>query len=172
MKVKYNVTIFFSIFFLLIIIGILYRIYILGKINSYYHAGFQVYFRNIKQDITGLDFMTQPLCEQKSNIIDKFPAHLYSQYSGIVHIHKPGIVWKELFQRMKIQIPSNNITLIGYINGEKSPNMIEEPIRPYDSIVIFLDHTDTAKQEELVKKRISKKQILDIEKLNQKCFIK
>ena len=73
---------------------------------------------------------------------------------------------------MNIEIPSNKISVVGYINGERTPNMIGEPIRPYDSIVIFIDQNDSAKQEELVKKRISKNQIIKIEKLQQTCISK
>lgn len=131
------------------------------------HAGFKVYVNGKLQNFSDVRYMslvpcgdTDPAHEQLSK------AHLHDNVGDVVHVHRKGALWKDLFQNMNYQI-SEIGQLEAYINGKKVENILEEEIAPYDSVIILVGDYDKNKnyQAEAVKKD----KILQVEKKSELC---
>lgn len=72
------------------------------------HAGFQVYQGNTRADFTDIRYIYFMPCglpdDQISTIQDKI--HLHDQVGDVAHIHAAGITWRNLFESLQYDIPS------------------------------------------------------------------
>ena len=138
----------------------------------HFHAGFQVYADDKLQDFSNFKYMHQKPCtidgkpmegEKEDEQMEK--AHLHDQIGDVVHVHRAGAKWKDLFINIKYPMNENNIT--GYINGVKTENILDQKIEPYQSVVFFVGkHTDDKKYLE---KAVKVDYIKKIEKKSEQC---
>src|SRR3972149_3622903 len=63
-----------------------------------------------------------------------------------------GAKWKDLFQNINFNI-SDKKQITGYVNRKKIENILDYPIKSYDSVVIFIGKAD----EKLLKNSVTKK---------------
>ena len=146
--------------------------FILQKQNQkekeiHYHAGFQVYFDGKLQDFSGAKYMTVNPCGEEENgqeneQLEK--AHLHDGVGDVVHVEAEGAKWKDLFVNIRFKIDPDRQTT-GYVNGKKAKNIMDYPIKSYDSMVIFFGKVD----EKLLKNAVTKKRIIEVEKENRNC---
>ncbi|OGK39727.1 hypothetical protein A3A74_04505 [Candidatus Roizmanbacteria bacterium RIFCSPLOWO2_01_FULL_35_13] len=158
-----------SLILLLILIGIfIYQKKKQSVKKIHYHAGFQVYVDNKLQDFSGIKYMSIKPCgeeeegSEENEQIEK--AHLHDKVEDVVHVEAEGAKWKDLFTNINYKIkPNKNLT--GYVNGKKIENILEYPIKSYDSIIIFSGNVD----EKLIKNAVTRKKIMDVEKKSEAC---
>lgn len=141
---------FLYIFFLLIFIFISIAAVFISKRfftpqKTHYHAGFVVFQNNKKVNFSDIKYMyLEPCTLNKSNdtsaAIQIEKAHLHDNIGDLVHIERTGPIWKDLFTN--IHYPIDYAKTIGYINGEQVTNYQFQPIKPFDSLVVFIGRND------------------------------
>ena len=111
----------------------------------HYHAGFRVYIDGQLQDYTDPKYMDYTMCTttkkkptREEEQIDK--AHLHDGVGDVVHVEQPDSVWGDLFENIKVKLPSDK-PIVGYINGAKVADIMHQPITAY-STTIFVVGTD------------------------------
>jgi hypothetical protein len=155
-------------FFVLCIVAIVFGyIYFKAKkappsVKIHYHAGFLVYVENNLQDFSGSNFMNIDFC-LTSHTTD---THLHDNVGDVVHVHRTGAVWGDLFTNMRYSFPSGK-SITGYINGQSVPDILHYPIKPYNSIIITVGDNSSVD----LTKSVPKSHILDIEKRSEGCSV-
>ncbi|HVA97031.1 MAG TPA: hypothetical protein VND99_05245 [Candidatus Acidoferrales bacterium] len=145
---------FFIIIFTILLIGaasiafILYnRVQAQQKIH--YHAGFVVFKNNTKLSFSDKKYMYTKPCtlngkEDTTNENDQLEkAHLHDNVGDVVHIERSGAVWQDLFTNIKFPLDYSKTE--GFINGQKVTNYQTQPIKPDDSLVVFMGNNDITK---------------------------
>lgn len=136
----------------------------------HFHAGFQVYKDDVLQDYSGLEYMHVKPCgeDEHSGLsaeeeqIEK--AHLHDNNGNVVHVHREGVVWGDLFRNMKVEVNPQEV----YVNGRIfEGNFLDYPIKAFDSIVIF-EGENTGVEEKLVN-AVTKEYIVQAEKKSENC---
>lgn len=157
---------------ILVIIGyfILPR-FISPKDKVHYHAGFQVYVDDKLQDFSDWKYMHEKPCSVDGKPIDSHEdeqiekAHLHDQTGDVVHVHREGAKWKDLFTNIKY--PINDKNLVVYVDGKKVEDFLNKSIEPYESVVIFIgSHKD---DEKYLKNAVKRDYIEKIEKKSETC---
>lgn len=98
--------------------------------HVHYHAGFIVYVDGIKQDYSDYKYMNFVPCsahdEKKSAKEEQIElAHLHDSGGDVVHVHRSGATWGDLFKNIAVDLPTNLPEL-------------NRPIDPDSSIVIMV----------------------------------
>ncbi|OGK23909.1 hypothetical protein A3A46_01080 [Candidatus Roizmanbacteria bacterium RIFCSPLOWO2_01_FULL_37_13] len=167
---KQKTIIFLLLFVFVILVGSLFAYFKLFKKakDVHYHAGFQVYVDGKLQDFSGAKYMLVKPCgkEEKGQEEDEQleKAHLHDGVGDVVHVEAEGAKWKDLFQNINFNI-SDKKQITGYVNRKKIENILDYPIKSYDSVVIFIGKAD----EKLLKNSVTKKRIIEVEKENRNC---
>lgn len=139
----------------------------------HYHAGFQVYVNDKLQSFSGNQYMHEKPCVlsngQSTADTDEDDqgekAHLHDHIGDVVHVHRNGAMWSDLF--FNIKYPLDGKISAAYINGQKVDDILKQPIKPYDSVVIFVGkHTDDQKY---LKNIVTKVHIQSVEKKSESC---
>lgn len=134
----------------------------------HYHAGFVVFENNKKKDFSDFKYMSvKPCGEHKEDITDAElqdqKAHLHDNVGDVLHTHREGARWKDLFTNLKYSMEYSKTT--AYINGQEVENWQNQPIQPYQSLIIFIGENDKKHLKEAVKKN----HIQLIEKKSENC---
>ena len=114
--------------------------------KTHYHAGFVVFQNNKKVNFSDIKYLyLEPCTLNKTNdtnsaAIQIEKAHLHDNIGDLVHIERTGPIWKDLFTN--IHYPIDFSKTIGYINGEQVSNYQSKPIKPFDSLVVFIGRND------------------------------
>ncbi len=158
---------------LLIIIGAYtYFIYLKKPIETekvHYHAGFVVFQNNKKLDFSDSKYMYVEPCTSgakestDSHTIQLEKAHLHEDVGNLVHVEQPGALWKDLFTNMNYPIAYAKAT--GYINNKQVFDFQDHPIRPFDSLVVFMGTNDKT----LLSQAVTKQQIIAEAKKSTTC---
>jgi hypothetical protein len=139
MKNKY-----FFLFFCIALAGmvggvLLYKHFTQQKV-IHFHAGFQVYIDDKLQDYSAQKYMSllpcgkayaDPALEQAEK------AHLHNQVGDVVHVHRVGATWGDLFKNMRVSFPSSK-AITGYINGKQVGDVLHQQIHPYDRAILLI----------------------------------
>lgn len=135
------------------------------------HAGFQVYKDGKMVDFSGQKYMHETPCTVDGKPIEQYEvdeqmekAHLHDQTGDVVHVHRKGARWNDLFTNIKYPIDGD---VLAYVDGKKVNNILEKEIVPYESIVIFIGKNDTT--EELAGNAVKKERISEIENKSETC---
>ncbi len=141
-----------------------------AKKEVHYHAGFQVYADGKLMDFSDLKYMQVVPCTtggaeiHMDEQIEK--AHLHDNIGDVVHVHRQGATWSDLFKNIKYDIEQGKIN-VAYKNGKVTQNILNSPIEPYDSIIISTGRTKLTGSE--LKKAVTKARILEAEKRTESC---
>lgn len=118
------------------------------------HAGFRVYIDNQLQDYSDYKYMNFVPCSEhdtkkskEEEQIEK--AHLHDNVGDVVHVHREGSIWGDLFTNMQVMLPKDK-ELIGYINGTKIENIMNQPIDPYSTAIFIIGKNDGDHGNEIV----------------------
>ena len=98
--------------------------------HIHYHAGFVVYIDGVKQDYSDYKYMNFVPCsqhdEKKSAAEEQIEkAHLHDGVGDVVHVHRSGSTWGDLFKNIGVTLPSDLAIL-------------KQTIEPNSSIVITI----------------------------------
>ncbi len=108
------------------------------QVPVHYHAGFQVYVNDKLQDFSDLRYMKVSPCggvfQRENDQLEK--AHLHDGIGDVVHVHRSGAVWGDLFKNIGFQMPTSS-EFVGYLNGNRQENLLNYPIVANDSVVFF-----------------------------------
>ena len=137
---KYKYFFLFVITALIILLGgfFLYKKLTTPKI-IHFHAGFQVYVNNVIQNYSDQKYMSLLPCGKVYNspqLEQQERAHLHDQVGDVVHVHRVGATWADLFKNMHVSF--GNEPIVGYIRGKKVNNIMTQPIHPYDQAIILV----------------------------------
>jgi len=104
----------------------------------HYHAGFQVYVDDKLQDFSDLKYMQVSPCgrvfRRENDQIEK--AHLHDTIGDVVHVHRTGAVWGDLFKNLGFDVGKES-EFVGYLNGNLQQDILLYPIIGNDSVVFF-----------------------------------
>lgn len=135
----------------------------------HYHAGFVVFQNNKKVDLSDNQYMYFSACsvnnKQDASVINGQieKAHLHENIGDLVHVEAKGAIWKDLFTNIGFTL--DETSSVGYINGREEPNFLTRPIRPYESLVVFIGDNN----RELLNQAVTKDYILDMAKNSTLC---
>lgn len=135
------------------------------------HAGFQVYKNDQLQDFSDFKYMHEMPCTIDGKALEGAPkdeqqekAHLHDQTGDVVHVHRKGAKWGDLFTNIKYPIDPNAVV---YSNGQKVEDFLEKDIIANESVVIFEGkHT---KDKEYLENAVTKERIKEVENSSENC---
>lgn len=135
----------------------------------HYHAGFNVYMDGVKQDYSDFKYMNIDPCtehqEKQSSEKEQIEkAHLHEGAGDVVHIHRTGAVWGDLFRNLGVSFPPGK-PIAGFIGGEKVDNILTHPIDPGSSVIIISGKADGIDSSQYV----SPERIREIESQSELC---
>lgn len=133
------------------------------------HAGFLVYINGKLQDFSSDNYMNIEFCSAQK--VKETPqetqigkAHLHDHVGDVVHVHRTGAVWGDLFTNMRYTFPAGE-PVAGYVNGRPVPNILSYPIKAYDSVTIVVGKSSGVD----LSKTVPKSHIVDVEKHSESC---
>lgn len=137
--------------------------------HTHYHAGFRVYLGDDLQDYSGIQYMNFTPCsehvQKKTKAEEQIEkAHLHDGVGDVVHVHRRGAVWGDLFKNIGANLPSD-VPWKGYIEGELKQDILSEPITPYTTMVLVVGDSRVS----VVGERISKSYIEEVEAKSELC---
>ena len=159
-----------------LISGIGYYTY--TKMNAgqpvHYHAGIQVYVDDKLQDFSSIKYMTISPCtdhdakkeQESAKELQNDKGHLHDNIGDVVHVHRSGGTWKDFFTNIHFTVPAGK-PVFAFINGNSVEDIMNTPIKGYDSVVIFIGTRNTMKAE--LKKAVTIDHIKEIEKKSELC---
>lgn len=132
----------------------------------HYHAGFMVFKDNAQVDFSDIKYMEVKPCggdeHDEDEQIEK--AHLHDGVGDVVHVHREGAKWTDLFTNIKY--PIDYSTAKAYVNGTQLTNFQDLTIQPYDSVVVLIGENDT---EAALSNAVTKTHIEETEKRSENC---
>lgn len=174
---KHGTLIFVIGVVLILIAGIGY--YTFTKMREpahvHYHAGIQVYVDDKLQNFSSIKYMTISPCTDKNSKkeeeatekeIQNDKGHLHDNVGDVVHVHVAGGRWKDFFANIQYPFPPGK-SVFAFVNGKSVEDILNTPIRAYDSVVIFIGTRDNMKED--LKKAVTVDHIKEIEKKSELC---
>ena len=153
---------FFSISFIGIVGGVLLYKHFAKPQAVHFHAGFQVYVDGKLQDYSNQKYMSLLPCGKvyaDPSLEQLEKAHLHNQIGDVVHVHRNGATWQDLFTNMGVSFKKNFVV---YINGKLVTNPLHQPIHPYDRAIFLIGTHD--KIQQYLSQQVPIAHILQIEK--------
>lgn len=133
------------------------------------HAGFKVYINDEAQDYSNYKYMNFVPCTEhdtkkspEEEQIEK--AHLHDSVGDVVHVHRSGSKWGDLFRNAKIELPSGS-TIKGYIDGKETADILNQPITAYESVVFVVGDSKIDHSQE----KVSLDHIKEVETRSELC---
>jgi len=156
------------ILILLIAAGFLFGKKFLPQEKVHYHAGFIVFQNNKKVDFSDYKYMDVKPCTadekevgEEDEQLEK--AHLHDKVGDVVHVEQSNATWKDLF--VNIHFPIDYSKATAFVNGQIIPDFANQPIHPYESVVLFIGTVDKSH----LKEAVTKKHIQEEEKRSESC---
>ena len=109
------------------------------------HAGFNLYVDNELIDLSLPQYMKLGTCSVNHDEIKDDPiaeqlekAHLHDKIGDVVHVHREGAVWGDLFLNIEYEITDAT----GYVNGELVESILDYEISQGDRVLILVGEND------------------------------
>lgn len=141
--------------------------------HVHYHAGFLVYIDGVRQDYSDMKYMNFTACSEhdtkksvREEQIEK--AHLHDGAGDVVHVHRTGSVWGDLFKNINVSFPKGK-SIYAYDadnQGEKINDILRRPIQPSSRVVIIVGD-DTAVKDNL--EFVTPARIQEVEAKSELC---
>ncbi len=167
MKLRARLTIYTLV---IMILGIgVYAYRPADRDHVHYHAGFRVYVDDQLHDFSLFEYMNYTPCsdhDQKESPEDEQieKAHLHDNVGDVVHVHRSGATWGDLFKNINYKYDSYE-RVSGYVDGELVENVFESEIAPYTSLILLIDDSDATRSAE----RVEKSYIEQVEAKSELC---
>lgn len=151
-------------------------LYIWGRIKPraeiHYHAGFKVFVDGQLQDFSDPKYMSLIPCNDAHDVqtdpqveqLEK--AHLHDGVGTVVHAHREGAKWGDLFQNMGFTFDGQK-PLRAFIGSEEVSNILAKKIEPYESVIILVGSFDSNKN--YFTEAVSKSEIEAEERKSESC---
>ena len=170
MNRKFIIT---ALIIIVLIAGVIFLQRSLSQVGKvHFHAGIEVYKDGLLQNFSDFKYMHEKPCTLNGKPLPGVrtdeqleKAHLHDQTGDVLHIHRTGAKWKDLFINIKYPIDKKNVS--GYINGERVSDFLEEEIDPYDSLVVFVGKHKM--DQKYLKNAVTKERIKQVEKKSETC---
>src|SRR3989338_3813330 len=91
-------------------------------------------------------------------------AHLHDGIGDVVHVHREGAVWRDLFENLSYAFESPPV---GYRDGQKIDSILNEPIKIYDRVLFVIG--ETSELDALAASVLSVKRIKEVETQGENC---
>lgn len=109
--------------------------------HPHYHAGFRVFVNGELQDFSSYQFMNYSTCQDHTSTLTPAEeqlekAHLHDGVGDVVHVHRQGAIWADLFHNLGYQVESKNLQ--AYRQGSPLPDALQQPILPNDSLIFVV----------------------------------
>ncbi len=122
--------------------------------HFHYHAGFKVYIDGQLQDYSDYKYMNFVPCsehdEKKSRAEEQIEkAHLHDGVGDVVHVHRSGSTWGDLFTNIKAELPKDK-ELKGFINGIANDDILKAPVKEYTTAIFVVGTSDASHGNEVV----------------------
>lgn len=134
--------------------------------HVHYHAGFKVYIDGSLQNYTEYKYMNFVPCsehdEKKSKQEEQIEkAHLHDGVGDVVHVHRHGALWGDLFKNIKVELDKG---VVGYIDGVEVDDILNKPIGSYTTAIFVVgesaeDHTSEVIPLEYIKQVETKSEL-------------
>lgn len=160
-------TIVFSILVIVFLGFFVYRKYFIYN-EIHYHAGFRLFVDGVQQDFSGPEYMSLKPCGDVMSPAEEQDekGHLHDRIGYVAHVHRPGAVWRDLFTNIHYQLdPAKPIK--AYINGKPVQNFLDEPIKPYESLIVLQGKYGNVRQ--YLDQAVTVKQIKAVEQKSEDC---
>lgn len=158
---------------LLVLLPLAAAYFLLRDPHVHYHAGFLVYNDNTLVDFSETKYMELEFCNNNGTS-KKDPqrekAHLHDNIGDVVHVHKKGALWGDLFTNLSYPLSVKNATFAAHLNGrviESSDEFSRTPLKPYDSVVIFIGRNDDISRR--VATAVARTKLLEVENRSESC---
>ena len=122
----------------------------------------------MKLDFSGEEYMHQINCSVDDHEHDDDPfesAHLHSGIGNVAHVHRPNVVWGDLFSNLKLDF--NTASFSAYINGIQKDNIRNLPIEGYSSLVLIVG--DQSSKSAYLKEAVTIDDIKTAESMIESC---
>lgn len=164
-------TIIFSVLVIAVFGFFVYRKYFIYN-DIHYHAGFRVFVDGVQQDFSGPEYMSLKPCgtaTMNNGQEQEEKGHLHDRVGYVVHVHRPGAVWRDLFTNIHYQLdPIKPVK--AYINGKPVKNFLDEPIKPYESLIVLQGKYGAVRP--YLEQAVTQKQIKTAEQKSEDCGTK
>lgn len=108
------------------------------KEHVHNHAGFKVFVDGQLQDLSDIKYMNLTPCGDVHDGDDQAEkAHLHDQVGTVVHMHRDGAKWKDLFQNIEYPIDASRF-MRAFVNGTEVQDILDRDIKAYDSLMLFI----------------------------------
>lgn len=136
--------------------------------DIHYHAGFRVFVDGTLQDFSGPEYMSLTPCSNEGVQEDEQheKAHLHDRNGHVVHVHRDGAVWRDLFVNINYPIEEKK-PFVAYVNGKRISNLLDEPIQPYDTAIVLIGRSGN--HAPYLKQAVTRKEIEEAEKKSENC---
>lgn len=139
--------------------------------HVHYHAGFQVYIDNTLQDYTDFKYMSLSPCSTEPRELtpeeeQSEKGHLHDQIGDVVHVHKTGGTWADVFKNIGVELPKDK-EIQAYNEKLKIKNILNTEIEPYQSIVFVIG--DQSKAAEYQQTLVTRQHIEETEQRSELC---
>ena len=159
--------VFIAVLAISAILGVCFYLKTSHKEEVHHHAAFQIYIDGKLQDYTDIKYMSLvPCTDDEHQVKTEDSVHLHDNIGDVVHVHKQGAVWNDLFKYIKLNTDSGK-EITGYVNGKEMSDIMNEPINAYDSLVLLVgSHGDV---KSYLDKALKKEYIEDVETKSGLC---
>lgn len=117
-------------------------------------------------DLSDLKYMHIEPCgdddHEEDEQIEK--AHLHDGVGDVVHVHRINALWQDLFKNIDVSIPAS---VEAYRNGEKTTDLLNQPIQAYESVVFFIGNTTNI--EKKLENRVERVHMEEVETSSENC---
>lgn len=108
----------------------------------HYHAGFRIYLNGQLQDYSDARYMNFVACTdhavRKSAAEEQLEkAHLHDSVGDVVHVHRQGAVWGDLFRNLGVVIPAGT-SVRGFLDGKMIASPLSRPIIADQSYILIV----------------------------------
>lgn len=161
----------FIIVSLILLVGVGSYLYLQRNTHddTHIHAGFVVYIDGVKQEYSDIKYMNLTPCSDHESVntpeeeqIEK--AHLHDNDGDVVHVHRKGAVWGDLFTNLGISFDSSK-EIAGYKDGQKITDILKKNIIPNESIVIVVGDQSKA----TTYTPVSEEKVIEVGKKSELC---
>jgi hypothetical protein len=135
------------------------------------HAGFAIFEDGNKVDFSADEYMHTVECSldehehtPEEEQIEK--AHLHSGIGDVVHVHRPGVVWADLFTYL--DYPLADASFSAYLNNDSVADILSTPIEAYQSLVILTGDAQ-ASPAAYLSQAVTLDQIMAAESMAESC---
>lgn len=134
--------------------------------DVHYHSGFIVYYEGGRVDFTDWRYMHIEPCgeehEEGPEAEQEEKAHLHDEVGDVVHVHRNGAVWRDLFVNIGYEMDEG---VVGYVNGQTVENILDKPIVADESVMFVVGSEEGVDLSE----EITTERIREVEAMSESC---